>query len=629
MQLNQSEISIKEHLRSIWQNAWELPAQLNPWEWAEENIRFNSIVSPMPGRYNTAATPYVREVLEAFADPRIRQITLCWSAQSSKTTTTLVGILYLIANDPGNCLFVRPSLDAAMSLSENKLMPLIEGNKIIARFKSDNRDDFKKAMLKLSNMVIFIKGANPNQLSAESCKVVILDETDKYDTYSEKKAEADLVSLAFERTKFYRNHKKVATSTPTVPAGTIWQLFKEGDQRLFMVPCPLCAVEFKIEQSLLRFNSSDDLQIVRKTAHLECPNCHQPIFEKHKFKMLAAGRWVPQNPNANGEHRSYHLSEFYSPVTKWGELAEKFVKASHKSKIGDFGPLHNYINSSLAEPWDPTQNNSRKPEELARLCDNRPAGVVPDQAIGLTIGIDTQDLYFWFTIRAWGREHLESWQVLSGRLETFEDIERLIYQPFKSAGGKIFNISAGLFDSGGHRTAEVYEFCRKHRIIRASKGSQKLKRPWEISKIEQLPNGKPLPGGIRLVHVHTIYFKDLIAGKMTVPIDEPGAFRFHSDPGEDYFNHLVAEYRNDRGIWICPEHRRNDLWDCEVLAICCADLIGLRFLAVRNNEQAAKPEPAKEPTPDNPYLHGSMKRQQTGTNPFLHGSMQRKALIRR
>ena len=80
-------------------------------------------------------------------------------------------------------------------------------------------------------MIIFVRGASPNQLSAESCKTVVLDECDKYELYRENKAEADLRALAYERTKFYKNHLKVDTSTPTIPAGSIWQLYHENPAR--------------------------------------------------------------------------------------------------------------------------------------------------------------------------------------------------------------------------------------------------------------------------------------------------------------------------------------------------------------------------------------------------------------
>lgn len=604
-------------LSDAWLHSWAIPAKLNPWMWAEANLEFSSRVSPLPGRYSTASTPYVREVLEAVADPKVRHITLCWSAQSSKTTTALIAIFYSIANDPGNVLLVRPSLQAAKSLSENKIMLVIDENPSLAMQKTGNRDDYQKVMIKLKNMVIFVRGASANQLSAESCKVVILDETDKYEAYKEEKAEADLVSLAYERTKFYKNHLKMDTSTPTVPSGVIWQMYNEGDMRVYMMPCIHCGAEFNFCMKYFKFDADKP----KKTAYFECPHCMGKIEERHKPKMMLDGRWVAQNPDADEEHRSYLLPEFYSPVTRWGELADKFVKAQKLAKIGNFGQLHNYINSSLAEPWDPTENARRDIEQLMALCDERAEGIVPDDAVGLTVGIDTQDLYFEYVIRAWGRDNLQSWLIKHGRLDTFEDVYSLMKSRYTSVNGdKQFRITAGLIDSGGHRTAEVYDFCRKYSglRLRPSKGERIMRRPWEISKIDKLPNGNPIPGGVKLVRLSTTYYKDFLAGKLSLNIDEIGAFLLHANPDQDYLEHMCAEYRNSKGVWVCPSSKRNESFDCEVMALATADMLGLRFAATEN---ATKSDPEKPPKPSTPSSTPPKKRRLPiyQVNPYTEG----------
>jgi len=610
------QLASLQTLSDSWVKSWQIPAKLNPWRWAEENLEFTSRVSPLPGNYRTTSTPYVREVLEAVADPKVRHITLCWSAQSSKTTTALIAIFYCIANDPGNVLLVRPSLQAAKSLAENKIMLVIDENPALAQQKTGDKNDYQKVMIKLKNMVIFVRGANANQLSAESCKVVVLDETDKYEQYKEEKAEADLVSLAYERTKFYKNHLKMDTSTPTVPSGVIWQLYNEGDMRLYMMPCPICGAEFNFCMKCFKFDSDNPKQ----TAHFECPHCAGKIEERHKPQMMLNGRWVAQNPEADEEHRSYLLPEFYSPVTRWGELAVKFVKAQKLAKMGNFGQLHNFINSSLAEPWDPTENARRDIEQLQALCDDRPEGIVPDEAVGLTIGIDTQDLYFEYVIRAWGRDNLQSWLVKHGKLDDFEDIYNLMRSRFTSVSGtKQFRITAGLIDSGGHRTAEVYEFCRKYSSLRLrpSKGERIMRRPWEISKIDKLANGNPIPGGVKLVRINTTYYKDFLAGKLALNFDEPGSYRLHADPDQDYLDHMCAEYRNSKGIWVCPSSRRNESFDCEVMNLTTAEMLGLKFATAEDKKPDtpdAPPTPPTNPVPkkkkrlpiyhENPYTTG-------------------------
>ena len=605
-------------LADIWKKGWSLSQKLNPWRWAEENLEFSNRVSSFPGRFSTAATPYVREPMEKAADRTVRRITLEWSAQSAKTTTAIVIGYFMIANDPGNMLIVRPSLSAAKSLAENRMMITIDENPALAKLKTIDKDDFQKTMFKLRHMVVFIRGANPNQLSAESIKVLILDETDKYPAYSESKAEADLISLAIERTKSYRNSLVIDTSTPTLPGGSINQAFLEGTQKLFFVPCPHCGTEFDFRMEHFRFDKENP----RETAHFECPHCQGKIDEKHKPAMISAGRWIAQNPNAEGEHESYRLPEFYSAITRWGDLAKKFLRATQRAKIGDFGPLHNFINSSLAEPWNPQENSRREQKQLLALADERKAGTVPDEAIGLTIGIDTQDLYFEFVVRAWGKENLQSWKVLHGRADSFAGLKAVLESEFLSVSGeKAFTITAGLLDSGGHKTSEVYDFCRsnRHLKLRPSKGERLMRRPWEISKIDKLPNGNPLPGGVKLVRVNTTYYKDLLAGKLSLNIADPGAFLLHADPDQDYLEHMTAEYRDSKGVWQCPGGKRNESWDCEVLNLCAADMIGLKFMAARMAAQETKAASTLNQGQDIQTIITRRARRPVGPNPYTEG----------
>jgi terminase, large subunit len=162
-------------------------------------------------------------------------------------------------------------------------------------------------------------------------------------------------------------------------------------------------------------------------------------------------------------------------------------------------------------------------------------------------------------------------------------------------------IYRGLMDSGGHRAAEVYEFCRKHRaVLYASKGaSHTMPGTHKITRIDRDPQGRPLKSSIKLIGVNTTLLKDLLAGKITLQPDEPGAFHLHSTPGEEYLSHMMAEYRNEKGIWCCPEHKRNDLWDCEVLNFCCAYLQQLNLIDIARPAapQPAEPAPAVQPAP--------------------------------
>ncbi len=571
-------------LSNWWAQAWAPPSELNPWQWAEQELEFSARSTPFPGLFRSALTPYIRSPLEAFQDPAVRRVTLCWSAQSSKTTALLVALAYCIAQDPGPALVVQSSESAARSFSKNRLQPLIQDCEALARHMTAKKHDFSALEMLLDRMTVYLQGAqSPAQLASRPIKFLFADEVDKWEDQSAK--EADALSLALERTKSYRNHKQVLASTPTLEAGPIWQSFLAGSQEQFHLPCPSCGALFVLEWGQLQWPETADKDRIKYESFVECPSCTARIEEKDKPGMLAQGQWIAANPSAQESHRSFSLSELYSPLTRWGDLALKFLQAQAEAKTGNLGPLHNFINSSLAEPWQEDEHQERrKPDTILNLVDGRQPGEVPASGVlALTAGIDTQDHGFWFVVRAWG-ENLTSWLVREGFAPDLETVAAILWgSSYRDEKGQEYIVGSALVDAMGHRTEEVYNFCRSNPKATPVKGEQRLHgQPWKVSVLDKIPrrDGKqyPIPGGLKLFRVDTNHYKDLLAGKLQVSAQEPGAFHVHQDVSGDYLSHLTAEFRDEKGIWRQPKHKRCDLWDCEVYALAAADIMGVRFL---------------------------------------------------
>lgn len=575
-----------------WSQSWTPPANLNPWKWAEKHLELSSRSTAFPGKYSTALTPYVRTILEDFKDPSVRQIAMCFSAQAAKTQTLLTALAYSIDQDPGPVLLVQSSMDAARSFSRNRLQPLLEDAPVLAHHKTDNRFDFTSAEMRLDNCSIYLQGAgNPAQLASRPIRFLFCDETDKWPDESDK--EADSLSLAMERVKSYRNHKILLASTPTLATGPIWQAFKAGDQRRYHVPCPHCGALFAFQWQQVKWPESAALDVLTTETWLECPHCQGAITERHKAGMLDAGEWIPGNADAQEDRRSYHLSELYSPFTTWGSLAQKFVAASREAKQGSTGSLHNFINSSLAEPWEERQQSAKDPEAILALEVDLPAGVVPPQAVALTAGVDTQDTGFWFSIWSWDQE-LSGHLVREGFAPDLLFLDSILWAAnYQDQEGRTHPVRLALIDSQGHRTAEVYDWCRQRPQTRPLKGEQRLKgAPWASTVLDKVPgrDGKqyPIPGGLQLIRIDTNHYKTLLAGKIGIGPGTPGGMSIHSSPSPDFVRHMTAEYQDARGIWRQPGHKRCDLWDCSVYALAAADLLGVRFWAAHQSEQPVR-----------------------------------------
>ena len=71
-----------------------------PWEWCEEHVQVDE-TSPLPGRWRSDASPWVRAVMEDFSNNAVRDIAVQCAAQSGKTQTVLNCACWAIAEDPG------------------------------------------------------------------------------------------------------------------------------------------------------------------------------------------------------------------------------------------------------------------------------------------------------------------------------------------------------------------------------------------------------------------------------------------------------------------------------------------------------------------------------------------------
>jgi phage terminase large subunit GpA-like protein len=91
-----------------------------------------------------------------------------------------------------------------------------------------------------------------------------------------------------------------------------------------------------------------------------------------------------------------------------------------------------------------------------------------------------------------------------------------------------------------------------------------------LSVIDRMPKGTPIPGGIRLWHLDTNAFKDMLWARVLA-----GQFHLHAETDEVYAAHLISEVkeRDRRGkeSWVPQGRKPNHLLDCEVYAAAMAD----------------------------------------------------------
>lgn len=592
-----------EFMRNTWKKSWTPPKRLNCWQWAEENVFLPPRASPKPGRYSTELTPYVRVPMECYSDKPTREITLCWAAQSAKTTTEIVCMMFNTPNNPGNQIFLMPSQDMAKSFSETRYQPMIESTPDVARFKPADRHKFKMLEMHFtSGTVNFIGGSSAANLAGRSAGFLFMDEVDKLQ--AKLKDEADPISLLRERAKWFPNRKVFITSTPTVEDGHVWKAFLEGSQEYFYWGCPHCDHYFtpkwndhvKFPNKFGRFDEGgeegdQEFPFTKRgeMGYIECPECEGKIVNKHKKKMLENGQWRPHHPEAPTEKRSFHFNEIMSPITPLPKLILKFLEAQDKAKKGDLGELQNFVNSSLSEPWRYEPANTLKSSDVDNLVDiDRPRYEVPEQTIGLIAGVDTQDNGFYFVIRAFGA-HNSSWLVHEGFVTDLHALEQVLFNSQYSN----YSVGMTVIDSQGHRTDEIHQWCRRHinRTIPAvGRSSSNMSQDFNYSQVDRGRNGQKVHGGLQRVLWNTVAIKDQMFYKMKVEENMPGAWRVHKDVNNYYKRSLRAEYKNEKGLYEKRASYDNHLLDCEAMAYLGAVITGIQNLKAPEKGSVEKRE---------------------------------------
>ncbi len=113
------------------------PEELTVAEWADKHRRLSPETSAEAGPWRTSRTPYLREPMEAFTDPKIRKIVMVAASQVGKSELELNIIGYIIDQDPGSIIFVQPTLDDARKFSRLRIAPMIRDSKVLKAKVSD------------------------------------------------------------------------------------------------------------------------------------------------------------------------------------------------------------------------------------------------------------------------------------------------------------------------------------------------------------------------------------------------------------------------------------------------------------------------------------------------------------
>jgi DNA-directed RNA polymerase subunit RPC12/RpoP len=411
-------------------------------DWVENNIELPS--GAITGKVRLRQTPYAREILERYADKATRHLVLVFPTQSGKSSILTYGMLYRIARDPEDALWVMGNTDQVRGFTKERFLPAVQLCRpvmdLVPRTPKgvpDKRLWGNVAQQYRSMWLNFVGAGSPTNLSSRPRGFLVMDEVDKFS--EELRFDSGSLQLAEERQKSFHFPLSVKASSPTFEDRMIWVEYKKTDMRQYWVPCPRCGddilFKFKVKSEVhgdcgLRWwhdNEDEaktdgiwDMKKVRANAFYKCQRCGGMIHDFEREDMLQEGKWQPQNDRAETGRYGYHLNSMYSILsreTSLGSIAAKFLIAQ-----GIRTELLNFINGWLGEPWKEEYQYELKEVQFKVFTPQS----IPEEAVAL-MAVDVQQKGFWVLVRKFApptsaRPHGESWLLYAGFVDTEEEL---------------------------------------------------------------------------------------------------------------------------------------------------------------------------------------------------------------
>ena len=566
---------------------WKPPPKLSLSEWADRYAVLSAESAAEAGKWKTLA--YQKGIMDAFTDPRVEMVVWMKSARvgATKIFNHLIG--YHCHQDPCPIMVVQPTVEDAEGYSKDEIAPMVRDTPILKELFSEPKakDGSNTILLKqFRGGALQMVGANSARgFRRVSRRVVLFDEVDGYPAST---PEGDQIKLGIKRSEYYWNRKIGIVSTPTTKEfSRVERWFLLSDQRRYYVPCPECS-----HMQYLRWQQMKWEKDRPETAAYECEKCGTLIPHRMKRWMVDRGEWRSTAPSTQPGLVGFHLwaGYSYSPNASWEQLVREFLEVK-----GDPDQLRTFINTTLGEPFELDYSSRVNAEGLLERCEHYEPGVVPDGAVALTVGVDVQDNRLAISAWAWGRDE-EGWllyhQEIYGdpsRPELWAQLDAVVLREWPVASGGKVRPDVVCVDSGGHFTAEVYQYARERgrQGVVAIKGASHRGKPpiGRATAVDVNYKGKTLKRGAKVYTVGSDTIKTTLMGRLRHNESGAGYLHFHMDASVEYFEQLTAEKQAMRTMrggfqvqeWVKKPSARNEALDCLVYAYAGLNLLYQRY----------------------------------------------------
>jgi hypothetical protein len=581
--------------------------------WGEEHVRLPG--SARSERFDSAITPWTREVIETAGDGITRKSTFIKPVQSGGSVAGEVVLCFWLATNNGGDLQYNWQNDEKAgerwTKRINKIVRACEP--VMARAGAGLK--CKKGLLVFPHCNLTVQGVfSDANVASDSIRYQINEEVHD----EEGGWHPGRLQQAFNRTTAFWNSIILSISNAGYKGDQLEVAYLSGTQQKWTVKCPGCKKYHPMRTAWdekhpyfggLRYDSSKckredgsyNYNRLASTIHYQMP-CGYKVLDdvKERRQLSLSGKYSePHNKGAHISNRSFTLEAVAVDYISWLSLIEEKHRALKALKYGDPKPLCDYVRERESRFWDPEDRPFVGKVILSSTLKKDREGLPGRHARLFALDYQQGNLekgelpHWWLVIRdvmpngdsrlAWEGKCLTDEDAIA-TIDRHECIRR-----------------HGVADSGFNAT-HVYQFCLKYGI-NAIKGSPEAlfshgKAGLKIFSVEkplhQVLNAPPTREDPldepQFWFYSKVGIRDRLAwlrGGKAVRWEVPG------DVSDDYQAHMEAEEqkekKNSEGrttiVWQQVK-TRNDLFVCECYIAMLMEMAGLIGVAAIDNPQS-------------------------------------------
>ena len=411
-------------------------------DWGEQHI----ILREGTSQGRLVYYEWQREILDAYDDLNVQQITIVAASRAGKTAVVLGMVGAGIAKEPQPVMLGHPNMVTRKEFYEGKLLPMIESSATInALVKRTNQGNIPIDVMAYPGGPMYSRvSGSTNAFASVGVRLCVGDELDKFKFNLDTGNPVGAMRQRIER--YGAMGKLVLCSTPSVAvASLIYPEFLSGTRSRWHTPCPHCDAPWIIQAEQIHNGRLYHVAVEKQFENMHY--CGARVSERERQMVLPLGHFVEEQENLH--HKSYHLERIQSPASTLSSIIASKERAEEKleHKI-------EYFTMVRAIPYEPKVTKDYPSETLnAVYVDKPPEG----QPTARTIQVDVQSDRLEYKIQDW--HGLVPWTRTHTSIEFYSDpniawimLDRVLnqWQPDAIAIDRKY------------RQKDVREMCDKH-----------------------------------------------------------------------------------------------------------------------------------------------------------------------